>query len=115
RAVTQGERLLVLDADLDRGPGRDVGHARGEQVGALLLDQRTLLALRLGALVVLAGLAAFLDPPLDRALAHAHPDVVDRAVVREREDENAFERGLAGVGEALGHHAAHGAAGDLHA
>jgi hypothetical protein len=40
RAVDEAQRLLVFDRDLDCLAGADRGHARGEEVRALLVNER---------------------------------------------------------------------------
>jgi hypothetical protein len=75
----------------------------GEEVRALLLDQRRLLAFRLRLLVGLARLFLLLDEALDGALADAHPEMVHGGLLGQREHIDALDEFGARVLEHLRH------------
>jgi hypothetical protein len=91
-----------VDAHADLLTGEDVGHGLGEEVGALLVEQRGRLALGAGALIGVAGLLARLDDAADDALAEDELHVIHRGLLRQREDVEGLERLGIGVLEDLG-------------
>src|SRR5947208_784976 len=88
RVVPDG--LLVLDLDADRGAGSDVGDRRGEDVRPLLLDEARAPAFVLRLLVLRLRRSPLLDDALDQPVAHLHAQMVDRRVLGQREDVDAF-------------------------
>ena len=85
-AVGVGQRVEVADVDVDLLARLDVGDRLGEDVRPLLGQQRGDVALALGLLVDLLGLLALADDAADLPLADGHDELVDRRVVRQRED-----------------------------
>ncbi len=102
-AVVDGERLLVLDQDAHVLAGPDVGDRVGEEIGALLLDQRRFPAFALGLRIHAPRLFLFLHLPFDHAAADAKPQAVDGGVLGERKDVDALDPVRAGVVERLRH------------
>ncbi len=101
-AALVDEPLHVVDAHADFFTREDVGHGLGEEVGALLVEQRGRLPLGAGALVGVTRLLARLDDAADDALADDELHGVHRGLLREREDVEGLERLGVGVGEDLG-------------
>src|SRR5205814_4189397 len=77
--LEEGKALAVGEDDSNFVTGRDVADLDGEDVVALLLEQRGALSLveRFGVLA--ARFAALLDLRLQRARADAHFEAADRA------------------------------------
>src|SRR5215470_970983 len=99
RVVSDG--LLVLDLDADRGAGRNVRHRRGEDVGPFLLDEARAPAVLLGLLVLRLRGGSLLDDALDQSVADLHAQVVDRRVLGQGKDVDAFRPRLTGIRELL--------------
>jgi len=102
-AVLPGQDLGVADGDVHGGPGFDVGHRLGEDVGALLVQKRGHVPLLAGLLVDAPGLVAGFDQAADGPLPDLHLHVVDRCVLRQRERVEGLDLVLARVVEVLGH------------
>src|SRR5439155_20205445 len=77
--LEEGKPLAVREPDADLVTGHDVADLDGEDVVALLLEQRRALSLiqRLGILA--ARLPSFLDAPADDALPDLHLETAHRA------------------------------------
>ena len=103
RVVVVAERLEVGDVDVDGLAGLDVGDLLREDVRALLRHERGDVALGASVRVDLLGFFAFADDAADRPVADGHEELVDRAVLRQREDVDRFDLGVEGVVEALLH------------
>jgi hypothetical protein len=73
--------LLVFDLDDDGLARTDIGHLVGEDVGALLLEERCLLALGLGLLIDPLGFETRLDLAFDEAVADLHPQRIDGRIL----------------------------------
>jgi hypothetical protein len=97
------QALLVGDLHRHLLARRDVGHRGGEDVGTLLFDKAGLAALRLGFLVGALGRLALLDLALDDPAGNQQAQAVDRGVLGQREDVDAFLPGLPRIAEALAH------------
>ena len=85
-AVRVGERVEVLDVDVDLLARLDVGDRLREDVRPLLGEQRGDVALAAGLLVDLLGLLALADDAANPPLADGHDELIDRRVLRQRED-----------------------------
>ena len=99
--VSIGNRLQIRDLDRHRRMGRDVGHRRGEHVGALLVHDAGPLALAAGLRIVRLRLRLFLNVPADGALADVHEQFIDRCIRGERKHVQALHPIAAGVRELL--------------
>ena len=113
-AFVVAQRFLVLEGDGDLVARADVGHARGEHVGTLLLHEARAASAVLCRLVGAPGLAALLDEALDVALADFHPQVVHRGLFRQRKHVHAFAPLVGGIDEPLRDRDARDHAGDAH-
>ena len=84
------------------------GDRIGEEVRPLLLDETGAAAFGARRLIDRPGLGPRLDLADDDAVADHHLEIVDRAVVGQREDVNGLDPAVAGVAEHLGDPATHG-------
>lgn len=84
RAIVVRKRLVHHDLDRELFSGGDVGHGEGEQIGALLLEQRPVNACAPGLLVAGPGLGSLADPTADTAVPHAQNDFGYRSGMRQR-------------------------------
>jgi hypothetical protein len=103
-----------VDLDLDARPRHQVGERLGEDVRALLIQQRRELPARARLFVDPPRLVAPLDLAPDLAIAGAHPHGVHRCPVGEREGVDGLDRVGKGIGEDLGHLHPCNESGDLH-
>ena len=79
----------------------------------MLLHQRRRLAVGLCLFVDLLRLNLFLDPPFDEPVADAHPERIDRRILRQREGVNPLNPAVGRVAEPLGHNRAGDGPGDV--
>ncbi len=103
-------RLLVFDLHQDALARPDIGDRIGEHVGALLLHQGGLAALRFRLRVDRLGGLALLHVGHDDALAHHHLEGVDRPALGQRIDIDRLDPVVGGVMEKLGDACARGRA-----
>ena len=108
-----GDFLQVLEIDLDRLTGIDVGGGGREQIGALVIDEGRLPPLLFRLLVDLLRLLALLDDRDDAALADPHLHPVHGGPLRKREDVDAFDDLGGRILERLGQRAVDQDAGHL--
>ena len=103
RVVVVAERLEVRDVDVDGLAGFDVGDLLREDVRSLLRHQRGDVAVGAGLRVDPLGFLSLADDAPDRPVADGHQELVDRAVLRQREHVDRFDLRIERVVETLLH------------
>ena len=101
-AVCIGQRVEVVDRDVDVFAGLDVGDFLREDVGPFLREQGGDIALCAGFGVDFFGFFAFADDAADLAFADGHDEIIDGGVLRQGEDVFSLDLGIEGIVKLLG-------------